>query len=142
MPGGDRDRARSAFAARELRRSLAESGSATLRIRGGSMRPVLDDGAVVELRPLVRGEDLAGAIAAIDVGVSVVVHRVLGVRRGCVRTTGIASRREDAPQPEEAIIGVVKRHCGAAMGERALRAFAFAANTAYRVHRSLRRGAR
>src|SRR5262245_50380131 len=92
-----------------LRRELAAGGSARLRIRGHSMRPLLTEGAVVELRPLRPAEPLGGAIIAFDSGYQIVVHRVIESRAELIRTRGIASAKPDPMLRRDAVIGVVCR---------------------------------
>jgi hypothetical protein len=100
------ERARIELAADAVRGQLRSRGHCQLRVRGSSMRPLLPDGAVLRLRAARPGEDLRGAIAAIDANGQVVVHRVTAVRGGTVATRGIASRGLDPPRPLSAIVGI------------------------------------
>jgi hypothetical protein len=123
------------LAADVLRRQLARSGAATLRVRGHSMRPLLRDGARVELRPVRPGEDLTGHVVAIDTGPRVIVHRVDRVRDtgpgagpgSWIETRGLAVAAADPPWRAADVIGVVRG--------RWLRPLAAAVAAAYRVRR-------
>jgi len=117
------------IAAEVLRRRLATTGRAHLRMRGGSMRPLLNTGARVDLRPVVPGENLVGAIAAMDTGSAVVVHRVTRDDGDHIETRGIARAATDPPWPRAAVIGVARR--------RWLRPVAASLDAAMRVRRAL-----
>lgn len=120
---------RTELAADVLRRRLAATGRAHLRMRGSSMRPLLRAGSRVELRPVAPGENLAGAIAAVDTGSIVVVHRVTRDDGDRIETRGIAHRDSDPPWPRAAVIGVVR--------PRWLRPLAASLDVAMRVRRAL-----
>lgn len=117
------------LAPQALRAQLARHGAASLRIRGGSMRPLIASGALVELRPLHRGERLVGAIVAVDAGELVVVHRVCREAGAALQTRGIARDAADPWWPRDAVIGVVSavRGSAAARSETALRVLCAAA---------------
>ncbi len=116
-------------AAAVLRRQLARGEPACLRMRGRSMRPLLDDGAQVQLRSVSAGENLAGRIVAVDAGPFVVVHRVIRDRGAWIETRGIAREDSDQPWPRAAVIGVARA--------RWLRPLAVSLDAAMRVRRAV-----
>jgi len=99
--------AHAAIAAPALRHQLARTGRATLYVRGNSMKPLLRDGSMVELRPRRQAESLAGRIVAVDAGPIVIVHRVTLEAGNWIETRGIACGKLDPRWQETAIIGVV-----------------------------------
>ncbi len=123
-----------------LRTRLRDTGRAVLRMQGQSMSPLLPHGTQATLRPVARGEELCGAIVAIEFGEQVVVHKVIESGHGTVRTQGIASSKSDAPTPHHAVVGVVCERVGWPLSERVLRRVATALlHTRSRLRAVLRR---
>lgn len=121
-----------------LRHQLRHTGEATLRMLGQSMSPLLPMGAMVKLRPVRPGEDLRGAIVAVDWGPKVIVHRVIEARGATIVTQGL-----NAPEPDQAIsresaIGVVCQRDGWPIKEMHLRTAASAWTISVRGLRALR----
>ena len=122
-----------------LRTRLHQEGHTTLRMRGNSMFPLLPSGTEAHLRPVAAGEQLRGAIVAVELGKQVVVHRVMKTKAGTLVTQGIASPTQDAPVPSEAVVGVVCEGVGWNLSEPALRHSASALMLAMRGLRALSR---
>jgi hypothetical protein len=129
-----RERAKAAVSADSLRRLLAASGVATLRIHSDSMRPIARSGTLVALRSAAPDERLRGAVVAMDAGERVIVHRAVRASAAWVTTRGIASRHADPPWPRDRVIGVVST-AGRWKSERALRWAAAVASITYRIYR-------
>ncbi len=87
----------------------AAAGDTVVRVRGGSMRPLLPDGAVVRLRPLADGEPRVGDIVAALDGPRLIVHRVVAIEASCVVTHGDRTSAPDPPLPRSAVVGVATR---------------------------------
>lgn len=96
---------------RQLADELLKAGHRpSFRVRGVSMRPTLWDGDSVQVEPLPAGGARRGDIVAFAMGRHLVVHRVLTVRPGAVRsylTAGDGRLDHDGWQPETAVLGHV-----------------------------------
>lgn len=104
-----------------LRAILGRAGTVELPMQGGSMSPLLPSGSRVRVRELCPEESLQGAIAVIDCGPRVVVHRILSDRGTLLQSQGLRSRRADEPCHRDSIIGVVSGRVGWPLSERSLR---------------------
>jgi len=81
-----------------------------MTVTGSSMHPLVRSGDVVTIAP-VAGPVPVGAVVAAEVPGSggLVVHRVVGRRRGRLLLRGDNGARADGSVPESALIGVVVR---------------------------------
>jgi hypothetical protein len=102
------------------------------------MRPIARAGTLVRLRPVARGEDLRGAIVAVDAGDLVIVHRVEKVSATHVFTRGIASQHPDPPWQRDRVIGVVTAAGAFLTGQRLLRGAAAVASVTFRSRPAVR----
>jgi hypothetical protein len=133
-----------------VRRALRRTGSVALRLCGDSMRPSLPHHSRVRLRPVREGEPRVGDLVAVAAGARVVVHRVVAVSAGGVRTQGDHVLRRDPLRSRRAVIGIVDAvqtapgrwraaPAGARLG-RLLRAWCLFTAVGVRLWRASRRG--
>ncbi len=99
-------------AGRELfMEALRSLGRARLRVRGGSMRPWLRGGEIVEVRCASPAEVRAGDVVAFARGGGLFVHRVIGKSRRegqtLLITKGDAFPDADSPVREAELLGRV-----------------------------------
>lgn len=86
-----------------LREVIAERGSIWVRAVGQSMRPTIhDDDRVLLSR--ISEVCRPGDVVAVDRGEFLVLHRVIAVRDGLVRTRGDACLSDDAAVPLERVV--------------------------------------
>lgn len=92
---------------RLLREALERGARATLRVTGGSMWPLLAAGDRVDLGTPRPKELRPGAVVCVERGSDLVVHRIVAVRGGRIRTRGDRSLVGDAWLPLERVVGRV-----------------------------------
>jgi signal peptidase I len=78
----------------------------TVRARGGSMRPALQDGDVLTVAPL-SAPPRVGEVVAARRGALLALHRVQEVRAGAVRLCGDACARDDGLFDAAELLGKV-----------------------------------
>ncbi len=109
------------YAVLELAREALDRGiPVRLRVYGRSMRPTLEDGDRLEVRPLA-GLLAPGEVIACVVGERLLVHRIARVERdGSVVTRGDAFLATDPPHAPGSILGRVFRPGGRELPRRPL----------------------
>ena len=108
-----------------VRAAHRANNEAIIRVRGGSMLPLLPDGTLLRLRPVDDDTLRAGEIVAVEDGPRLIVHRVVAIDASTVYTHGDRTSAPDAPFPRGAVVGVATHFRGpfgiwlpAAHGER------------------------
>jgi hypothetical protein len=91
-----------------LLEALGRYGRVRIRARGHSMRPLIPDGSLVELRPL-RGDPCGGEVVAAFRGATLLIHRVVRVAPEGVTLAGDGARAADPMLPPDAVFGVAVR---------------------------------
>ena len=87
-----------------LAEALARFGVVRVGARGHSMRPLIPDGSLVELRQMM-GPPRVGEVVAAAVGTALVIHRVTELRGERVVLRGDGALKADAPLHQSALIG-------------------------------------
>jgi hypothetical protein len=89
------------------RAALARGEELHLRVRGGSMRPLLRDGAIVRLERPRAWQPRAGDVVAVATALGLVIHRVQRVEGSTLVTRGDATLGEDRPVAREHVLARV-----------------------------------
>ena len=98
---------------------LGRGLSVSIRARGGSMRPALEDGDVLTIAPLSpKGPVRVGEVVAARRGSLLALHRVREVQGGSVRLCGDACASDDGLFDRAELLGraVAVRRGGRALG--------------------------
>jgi hypothetical protein len=86
---------------------LQANGRLRLRVIGGSMAPLLDDGDTVTVEPVRPGDLRCGDVLVIRIDSSFVTHRLVTVDDRGWQLKGDNAARMDDPVPANAIVGRV-----------------------------------
>ncbi|MFZ6029790.1 MAG: S24/S26 family peptidase [Chloroflexota bacterium] len=82
-------------------------GIVRLRVQSGSMRPVLQPGDVVLVRPTAAEEAKTGDVLVLRDAGGFLTHRLIGKRAGVLYTKGDAARWVDPPGAPGSVFGRV-----------------------------------
>lgn len=93
------------FFFKEVETFLKENMKVLFRVKGGSMRPFLQDGDVVRIAPVAFDTLRRGDIILARTAFGVLLHRIVGIRKDNVRLAGDANRRLERAGRED-IIGI------------------------------------
>jgi hypothetical protein len=98
----------------DLRRSLAadllRGGSPVrLEVTGHSMSPFIRSGDVVTIEPLSGRRPALGEVVAVAPASGLLVHRLVGWKRGRALSRGDVAAEADPVTPSEALLGRVTR---------------------------------
>jgi SOS-response transcriptional repressor LexA len=90
-----------------IREALSKGRTIKIRARGGSMKPFIPDGSVVEIAA-AASPPRTGDVVAAAIGDHLFIHRVIAAKAQ-VHLQGDARRNLDAPFDYNDILGVVVR---------------------------------
>lgn len=90
-----------------LRDRVLKNGSVKITVRGASMKPLINDGSVVEIRRISRDLE-PGMITAVHIEGRIFIHRIIEVSKtGMIKTKGDNLPFSDGYIPVDAVIGEV-----------------------------------
>lgn len=91
---------------REVESILSENLKVIFHVKGGSMRPFIQEGDAVQIAPLSSGRLRCGDIVLAHTDFGVLLHRVVSIRKEKIGLMGDANRRLERTTTDR-IIGIL-----------------------------------